>query len=255
VRATPAHEVRVEPGRVPLELARLHRTLAVGDRVRLVLAPARPGPGWDAERIHDAVVGAGFTDAAVRRPPADTRPSPFAFAVGATRARSLPDTVRPGMRVLVCGLNPSLYAADAGIGFARPGNRFWPAALAAGLVSRDRDPDHALCEHGVGMTDIVKRATVRADELSTAEYESGLGRVERLVSWLEPGVICFVGLDGWRRVVDRRAQPGPQERRLGGVRVHLMPSTSGLNAHSSLAALTEHLRSVAAGATPIEDRR
>ena len=58
----------------------------------------------------------------------------------ATRARSLPDTVGPGMRLLVCGLNPSVYSADAGIGFARPGNRFWPAAIAAGIVTVDRDP-------------------------------------------------------------------------------------------------------------------
>ena len=83
--------------------------------------------------------------------------------VDATRARTLPDTVGPGMRLLLVGLNPSEYAADAGAGFARPGNRFWPAALAAGLVTRTHDPFHALRVDGVGMTDLVKRATPRAD--------------------------------------------------------------------------------------------
>ena len=79
--------------------------------------------------------------------------------VEATRARTLPDTVGPGMRLLIVGLNPSVYSADAGVGFARPGNRFWPAALAAGLVTRTHDPFHALRVDGVGMTDLVKRAT------------------------------------------------------------------------------------------------
>jgi TDG/mug DNA glycosylase family protein len=152
------------------------------------------------------------------------------------------------MRLLVCGLNPSLYAADAGIGFARPGNRFWPAALAAGVVSRDRDPRHSLRHDHVGFTDLVKRATVAASELTTAEYEYGYARVERLVEWLRPGAVVFVGLAGWRAAVDRRAQPGTQPDRIGGRPAYVMPSTSGLNARTSLAELTEHLRRAAAAA-------
>jgi len=150
------------------------------------------------------------------------------------------------MRMLVCGLNPSLYAADAGVGFARPGNRFWPAALAAGLVTVDRDADHALWHHGVGMTDLVKRATVAASELTADEYRAGLERVEGLVRWLQPGAVCFVGLAGWRAAVDRRARPGVQPTGLADVPVYVMPSTSGLNARTPLNDLTEHLRSAAA---------
>jgi TDG/mug DNA glycosylase family protein len=150
------------------------------------------------------------------------------------------------MRLLVCGLNPSVYAADAGICFARPGNRFWPAALAAGLATVDRSPDRALADHGTGMTDLVKRATPRADALTAAEYREGLARVERLVSWLRPGAVCFVGLAGWRAAVDRRAAAGAQPGDLGGVPVYVMPSTSGLNASCGLSELTEHLRAAAA---------
>ncbi len=161
------------------------------------------------------------------------------------RLWSLPDTVAPDMALLVCGLNPSPAAADAGIGFARPGNRFWPAALAAGLVSIDRDPDHALEHHGMGMTDLVKRTTRRADELSAAEYEAGLERLDRLVGWMRPRAVCFVGLAGWRAAVDRSARPGPQAAKLGGRPVHVIPSTSGLNASSSLDELTAHLATAA----------
>lgn len=165
--------------------------------------------------------------------------------VSAQRLHTLADTVAPGMRVLVCGLNPSLYAADVGVGFARGSNRFWPAALDAGLVSRDRDPRHALVAHGIGMTDLVKRPTRQAAELTAAEYSEGLQRLERLAERLEPRVICFVGLAGWRAAVDRRATPGLQPRRIGGRPAYVMPSTSGLNARTSLGELTDHLRAAA----------
>ena len=162
------------------------------------------------------------------------------------RARTLPDVVGPRMRVLVCGLNPSLNAADAGVGFARPGNRFWPAAIAAGLVSVDRDPWHALRQHGVGFTDLVKRATVGAAELSSDEYRAGFARLERLAEWLQPAAVAFVGLAGWRAAVDRKAVAGPQERTVGGRPVYVMPSSSGLNAHSSVDDLAQHLRAALA---------
>ena len=176
----------------------------------------------------------------------DPRPDGWdAVSARATRARTLPDTVGAGMRLLVCGLNPSVYAADAGVGFARPGNRFWPAALAAGIVTTDRSPDRALADHGVGMTDLVKRATPRADALTADEYRAGVERVRRLVAWLRPGAVCFVGLAGWRAAVDRKAVAGVQTADLGGVPVYVMPSTSGLNARVPPAALADHLRAAA----------
>jgi double-stranded uracil-DNA glycosylase len=233
----------VAPERMPLALAELHRALPVGAVLHLAVC-ARDGlepPGLDDDRLHDLLVGAGFEP-----DPLGAAGVPAGLAARARRARTLPDTVGPGMRLLICGLNPSLYAADAGVAFARPGNRFWPAALAAGLASVDRDPDHALRHHAIGMTDLVKRATVAADELTTAEYRTGLARVERLVHWLRPGGVCFVGLAGWRAAVDRRAQPGRQTERLGGASVYVMPSTSGLNARTSLSQLEGHLRAAAA---------
>jgi double-stranded uracil-DNA glycosylase len=226
---------------LPMVLAGVHREVPVGGAVGITVS------GGSAEAAGDLVEGAGFgvdeveelDDGGQRR-----------VRVRAVRERTLPDTVGAGMRVLMCGLNPSLYAADAGVGFARPGNRFWPAAQAAGLVTVDRDPDAALADHGMGMTDMVKRATVAASELRPDEYRAGFVRVERLVRWLRPGAVCFVGLAGWRAAVDRRAVAGVQPADLGGVPVYVMPSTSGLNAGSSLADLTGHLRAVAAVADP-----
>ncbi len=248
----------VAPERLPLVLAGLHRALPVGGVLDVTLFagdgskrsgddddfPGRWFTWWQPDRLRDVLVGAGF---AVEELAAAAAGSDHDRLVArARRTRTLPDTVGAGMRLLVCGLNPSLHAADAGVGFARPGNRFWPAAVAAGLVSVDRDPDHALRHHGVGVTDLVKRATVAAAELTAAEYREGLDRVERLVRWLHPGAVCFVGLAGWRSAVDRRAKPGVQPAGLADVPVYVMPSTSGLNARTSLDDLTAHLRFAAA---------
>jgi TDG/mug DNA glycosylase family protein len=160
-------------------------------------------------------------------------------------ARPLPDRVGPGLRLLMCGLNPSLRAVEAGVGYATPGNRFWPAMQQAGLVTRDRDGEHALRVHHIGMTDLVARATTRAASLSRQEYRDGLARLDALCERWAPGAVCFVGLAGWRAAVDRRAVAGVQDRPVGGRPAYVMPSTSGLNSATPLAALVEHLRAAA----------
>jgi double-stranded uracil-DNA glycosylase len=201
------------PADVALALWHVHRATAVGLRVDIRFPRDAPAA--------DLLEGGGFDP-------------------DGTRLRTLADCVGPGMRLLVSGLNPSLYAADAGIGFARPGNRFWPAVLAAGLATADRDPLALLTTHGIGMTDMVKRATVAAAELRPDEYEHGVERLDRLCARLSPAAVCVFGFDGWRRAVDRRATAGWQERRLGRRPVYLMPNPSGLNAHTTVAALAAH---------------
>jgi TDG/mug DNA glycosylase family protein len=250
-----ASYLHVPAVRLPAALRELHFALDVGAPLAMtMLAGEGEGPradddfpgrffaNWRTDRLSDVLVGAGFDVAECALVGEESE----WIGVRATRARTLPDSVGSGMRLLVCGLNPSVYSADRGMGFARPGNRFWPAALAAGLVTRDRDPGHALTHHGVGMTDLVKRATARADELTADEYRAGAARVERLVEWLQPGAVCFVGLSGWRIVVDKKAVAGPQPEGFGGRPAYVMPNTSGVNAHATPAVLADHLRAAAA---------
>jgi len=239
---------------LPSALAELHRALEVGAPVDIqVLHGDFEGTGlpddrvggrffaaWQVPDLVHVAQGAGFTVTSTETEEAG--PGHHGVVrLRAQRGRTLADTVGSGMRLLVCGLNPSVYSADAGFGFARPGNRFWPAASSSGLVTKIRDPRHALRVDRVGMTDMVKRATPNASELSTEEYESGAARLERLVAWLEPAAVCFVGLAGWRAAVDRKAVAGVQERLFGGRPAYVMPSTSGANANSTLEVLTTHM--------------
>ena len=234
-------ELDVPADLAPMALARLHRSVEVGSRLTIRVLPRHAG--WEHDVVTDVVTGAGFDLESVDSGDAG-------WDVVARRARTLADTVGPGMRVLVCGLNPSVVAADAGFGYAGATNRFWRAVTEAGLVTRPRDPVAALEVDGVGMTDLVKRATPAASDLDPLEYVDGAARVRPLAERLRPGLVLFVGLAGWRVAVDRRAVSGLQPEPFGGVPAYVMPSTSGRNAATSFAELVEHVRAAAASASP-----
>lgn len=225
---------KADPVDVPVALHERYRSLAPGVSTQLRI----DWPEGLPVSLDDVLLGASFSLTSSR-----------GDAHHVERLHSLADTVGPAMRLLVCGLNPSVHAADAGVGFVTPSNRFWTAAIGAGLVTEVRDPVGALTNHGIGMTDVVKRATRRADELSAAEYRHGFARLERLASWLMPAAICFVGLAGYRAARDRRATAGWQSRTVGGRPAYVMPSTSGLNAATPLSTLVDHLSAAAAGPT------
>lgn len=239
---------------VPAALADLHRVIAPGGFLAAVIFPGdeelahSPGdtfPGryfsyWNPTHAGAVFAAAGFEALSFEA-------TDKLIAVLARRTHTLPDFVGADMNLLICGLNPSPSSADAGVGFFRAGNRFWPAALAAGIVSVDRDPLHALRHHHIGMTDLVKRPTRRADELSADEYRAGAVRVADMAYWLQPDAICMVGLAGWRVAVDRKADRGWQPLLLGDRPVYVMPSTSGLNAHDTVDSLTDHLRNAMDG--------
>lgn len=239
---------------LPVALAQLQRALAVRAPLEMTLRagsgegpmadddfPGRFFAHWQPDELGAVVVGAGFElDGPVV---SVSGKSGEWLTVRARAARTLPDFVGPGMRVLVCGLNPSVVAADAGYGYAGATNRFWRAAVGAGLVAavRARRPLDVLSTDGVGMTDLVKRATPRASELTTKEYRAGWARVLSMVEWLRPGVVLFVGLAGWRAAVAPGAVAGWQPPDACPVPAYVMPSTSGLNAGTSMEQLVAHM--------------
>jgi TDG/mug DNA glycosylase family protein len=246
--------MHIAADRLPMALAELHRAMTVGGAFHLQVTSDRHVAGdddmfgnrhfslWNPVRLRDVVEGAGFEVEGLVDDGEEW------IDIEATRARMLADTVGADMRVVMVGLNPGLMSAEVGVSFARPGNRFWPAALSSGLVTRALDPFHALRVDRVGMTNIVRRATTGAKELTNAEYVDGVRRLERLVRWLQPECVCFIGVTGYRLAVDKRAGFGWQEP-FAGVPTYVMPNTSGANAHTKPAGFADHLRAVVAATT------
>jgi TDG/mug DNA glycosylase family protein len=150
--------------------------------------------------------------------------------------------------VLFCGINPGLYSGAVGHHFARPGNRFWRSLHQAGFTDRVLSPfdERALLEHGLGITNLVNRATASADELSPDELRGGAARLRRKVCRMRPRFVAFLGLGAFRSAFDRSdALVGAQPEDICDSRVWLLPNPSGLNAHyqlGELAALFADLR-------------
>jgi TDG/mug DNA glycosylase family protein len=159
----------------------------------------------------------------------------------AARERTVPDVLPgpgdPPLRVLFCGINPGLVSAVTGHHFARPGNRFWPALHGAGFTPRLLRPaeQDELRGLGLGITNMAPRATARADELTPAELVAGGERLRALVAAHRPVWLAVVGVTAYRVGFGApRAAVGPQEDRLGGTGVWVLPNPSGLNAHWQL---------------------
>ncbi|GAB2964950.1 G/U mismatch-specific DNA glycosylase [Streptomyces pseudoechinosporeus] len=154
----------------------------------------------------------------------------------------MPDVVADGLRVLFCGINPGLMTAATGHHFARPGNRFWPVLYLSGFTPRLLKPSEQgeLLSYGLGITNVVARASARADELTADEYREGGRLLSLKVARLRPRWLAVVGVTAYRAAFDnRRAQVGPQERTIGDTRVWVLPNPSGLNAHWTAETMAE----------------
>jgi double-stranded uracil-DNA glycosylase len=160
----------------------------------------------------------------------------------AARDRVVPDVTAEGLRVLFCGINPGLMSAATGHHFARPGNRFWPVLHTSGFTPRRLRPDKEceLLTYGLGITNVVQRASARADEISDEEYWEGGRLLAAKARRLRPRWLAVVGVTAYRTAFrERTARIGPQEREIGGSRVWVLPNPSGLNAHWTPAAMAE----------------
>lgn len=171
-----------------------------------------------------------------------TRPSKADIA--AAYGRRVPDLIAPDLNVLFVGINPSLYSAAVGHHFARPGNRFWPTLFGAGFTDRLLAPfeERELLARGCGITNLVSRATARADELLTAEFPAGAKKLARKVKRFQVAHVAFLGLTAYNLAFARRGtRIGRQpEHCLGNATVWVLPNPSGLNAHYQLPELISH---------------
>lgn len=158
----------------------------------------------------------------------------------AARGAVIPDLLRSGLDVVFCGINPGLYSAATGWHFARPGNRFWPALHRAGFTDRQLHPSeqHLLLPRGIGVTNLVPRATAMAAELGADELRRGARLLGEKVEQFGFRHLAVVGVTAYRTAFESpRATVGPQPEPIGATSVWVLPNPSGLNAHYQLDAL------------------
>lgn len=190
------------------------------------------------------------------------RPRRDELAIFATDDPNGVDDVLPAgsarLRLLIVGVNPGLWTAAVNAPFARPGNRFWPSLQRAGLTDHIVDAstglsavDEAqLLARGIGITNLVGRATARADELSRDELRAGASRLAGLAAHLRPAVVVVAGITAFRvAFAEPKATYGEQDTSAvpgwpDGVGLWVVPQPSGLNAHETVDSLAAHWRRV-----------
>jgi double-stranded uracil-DNA glycosylase len=155
----------------------------------------------------------------------------------AARGKRVPDVIAGDLEVLLCGINPGLYSGAVGHHFARPGNRLWKALHGSGFTDRLLSPyeERALLLRGIGITNLVARATASAHELTDEELRAGAGALEAKVERFRPRCVAVLGVSAYRTGFgEPRAGVGRRPRPIGGALTWVLPNPSGLNAHYQL---------------------
>ena len=173
------------------------------------------------------------------------------------RDATVPDLLGPGLKLLFVGINPGLWTAATQTHFAHPGNRFYPALLLGGVIEREidrgtgmsgADRDH-LIARGIGITNLVHRATAKASELTGAELRRGGEELRRTVRELHPRVVAVAGITAYRAASgSKHVEPGRQPDEFEGAELWVVPNPSGLNAHETIETLAAAYRAPAEAA-------
>lgn len=151
--------------------------------------------------------------------------------------KPMPDIIGPNLRVLFCGINPSVYSVVIGHHFGRPGNRFWPSLHAGGFTPRLYSPfeDESLLELGLGITNVAGRSSPTAAEVGPDELKAGGELLTAKVTQFEPKVLAVLGIGAYRTAFERpKATLGLQDYKIGETPIWVLPNPSGLNAHFQL---------------------
>lgn len=176
--------------------------------------------------------------------------------------KTLPDYLRHGLDIVLVGINPGAYSAEAGHYFATLRNRFWPAVNRSGLLDRplDASTDHRVLGQGIGFTDLVKRPSSSASKLRAGDYRRWAPVLKEKLLEYEPLIVCFQGITAYRSYLkyaeEIESQPrlGLQPHSIGESAVFVVPNPSPANAFYSLDMLVEWYGRVAELRTELKRR-
>lgn len=179
----------------------------------------------------------------------------------------LPNPGTP-LRMLIVGINPGLWTAAVNAPFAFPGNRFWPSLDRAGIVSPKVDASRGLSDEveeqlenlGIGITNLVDRATARADELSAEELKNSVPRIIELTHIYQPQAVAIAGITAYRIAFgDKKAKLGQQDTSdiedwNPATSLWVVPQPSGLNAHENIDTLADKWLAVWNTTSPVHQQ-
>lgn len=169
--------------------------------------------------------------------------------------RKLPDYLRPSLDLVLVGINPGVRSAEVGHHFAGIGNKFWSLLFESGLVPRrmSYEEDYRLPDHGIGITNIVARASRSSSDLRREDFERGRGSLLNKIRKYQPRAAAFVGVtvfrELWPAIASGRAPVeipcGPRPETIGRTALFVLPNPSGRNAHFTYEEMLHHWRGLA----------
>ncbi len=174
---------------------------------------------------------------------------------------TVPDLLGDDLRLLFVGINPGLWTAATQTHFAHPGNRFYPALLAAGIIERTIDRGVGMSAddrtyflgRGLGISNLAHRATAKASSLTADELRRGGEQLRALVRSRRPRVVAIAGITAYRSAFHAaHAAMGEQPEGFEGARLWVVPNPSGLNAHETIESLAAAYREPALAAGVLE---
>jgi len=103
----------------------------------------------------------------------------------------VPDLLRPGLDLVICGTAPSAVSAARQAYYAHPGNRFWAIMAETGLTPRRFRPEEypLMAALGIGFTDMCKTASGQDDALPRAGFDRL--RLAEAMRRNRPGLLAF----------------------------------------------------------------
>jgi TDG/mug DNA glycosylase family protein len=148
--------------------------------------------------------------------------------------QDVPDHLRPGLNLVIVGINPGLRSGATGHHYAYPGNHFWRLIHESGLIPEPLTyaEDYRVLEYGIGLTNLVDRTSREASELTRPELIAGAESLRRKLLACHPKVVCFNGMGIYLPFSGRKkVSLGLQEERLDGdILLYVVPSSSGRTA-------------------------
>ncbi len=143
------------------------------------------------------------------------------------------DHLRPGLDLVIVGINPGARSGATGHHYAWPGNHFWPVLYESGLIAEALTfaEDQRVLEYGIGLTNLVDRTSRQASDLAAAELQAGAVSLRAKLLACRPAIVCFNGKGIYEAFAGRKnVTLGLQEETLDGMRLFVVPSSSARTA-------------------------